>query len=147
MASMLYRQESEVANELKLALEEACLELGVSLSNAFSPSALWLFDANNGDPALADLASWVNITRRRSYRPSPLNKYRKYSLPSLDDAETSEKELEERVEVFRFAATSTDLLGTEPISDFHQFRAHIEAQRTNPHNTQVLSCVWKRKRA
>lgn len=43
---------------------------------------------------------------------------------------------------FRFAATSTDLLGTEPISDFHQFRAHIEAQRTNPHNTQVLSCVW-----
>ncbi|XP_024385430.1 dual specificity protein phosphatase PHS1 [Physcomitrium patens] len=98
MASMLYRQESEVANELKLALEEACLELGVSLSNAFSPSALWLFDANNGDPALADLASWVNITRRRSYRPSPLNKYRKYSLPSLDDAETSEKELEERVE-------------------------------------------------
>lgn len=60
--------------------------------------ALWLFDANNGDPALADLASWVNITRRRSYRPSPLNKYRKYSLPSLDDAETSEKELEERVE-------------------------------------------------
>jgi hypothetical protein len=31
-------QESEVENELKLALEEACLELGVTLSTAFSPS-------------------------------------------------------------------------------------------------------------
>ena len=31
-------QESEVENELKLALEEACLELGVTLSAALSPT-------------------------------------------------------------------------------------------------------------
>lgn len=86
MASMLYRQESEVANELKLALEEACVELGVSLSAAFTPSAWWLFDdTSQSEPSLADLAGWVSITRRRSYRPSPLNKYKKYTLEEDDE--------------------------------------------------------------
>ncbi|KAG0609818.1 hypothetical protein M758_7G016200 [Ceratodon purpureus] len=101
MATMLYRQESEVENELKLALEEACLELGVTLSTAFSPSTLWLY-GNQGEPSLADLAGWVSITRRRSYRPSPLNKNRKYALAPVHDEEatgdTSEDQLQEVVE-------------------------------------------------
>lgn len=51
---------------------------------------------------MADLAGWVSITRRRSYRPSPLNKNRKYALAPVHDEEatgdTSEDQLQEVVE-------------------------------------------------
>lgn len=48
--------------------------------------AWWLFDDTaQGEPSLADLAGWVSITRRRSYRPSPLNKYKKYTLEGEEE--------------------------------------------------------------
>ena len=50
--------------------------------------ARWLFDTLQAGPSLADLAGWVSITRRRSYRPSPLNKYRKYAPAPVNDGET-----------------------------------------------------------
>lgn len=60
--------------------------------------AWWLFGATQGEPSLADLAGWVSITRRRSYRPSPLNKYRKYAIAPVDDEEPSGEQLQEGVE-------------------------------------------------
>lgn len=64
--------------------------------------AWWLFDdTSQSEPSLADLAGWVSITRRRSYRPSPLNKYKKYTLEEDDEPlqEGEEEGDESNVEV------------------------------------------------
>ncbi len=59
--------------------------------------ARWLFDALQGGPSVADLAGWVSLARRRSYRSSPLNKYRKYSLAPVEDGETPGLTIEEQL--------------------------------------------------
>lgn len=56
--------------------------------------AWWAFDDNHVGPGVGDLAGWLALTRRRSYKPSPLNKYRKYALP-LDASETLGEQPEE----------------------------------------------------
>ncbi|CAM6036687.1 unnamed protein product [Sphagnum compactum] len=97
MTTILRRQESEVEQELRLAFEEACLDAGITLSSTISPMAWWLLDDDNDSPVMGELAGWLSLARRRSYRPSIHNKYHKYTLP-LTVGEQPQEELTEALE-------------------------------------------------
>ncbi|KAG6549053.1 hypothetical protein Mapa_009496 [Marchantia paleacea] len=102
---ILTRQESEVASELKLALEEACLEAGVTLSSSFaSPkvTSFWFWEDHDAVPA-GKLAGWLAAARKRSFWPirHPKKKHSRLSdsanmsgsISSSDDSTRSSLEL------------------------------------------------------
>lgn len=64
----------------------------------FLRQAWWAFADNASEPGVGELAGWLSITRRRSYRPSPLNKYRKFA-PDGSDILGEQSEEEESTEV------------------------------------------------
>lgn len=64
----------------------------------FLRQAWWAFDDNVSEPGVGELAGWLSMTRRRSYRPSPLNKYRKFA-PDGSDILGEQSEEEESTEV------------------------------------------------
>jgi hypothetical protein len=59
--------------------------------------AWWLLDDDNDSPVMGELAGWLSLARRRSYRPSIQNKYHKYTLP-LTVGEQPQEELTETLE-------------------------------------------------
>ncbi len=59
--------------------------------------AWWLLDDDNDSPVMGELAGWLSLARRRSYRPSIHNKYHKYTLP-LTVGEQPQEELTEALE-------------------------------------------------
>lgn len=59
--------------------------------------AWWLLDDGNDSPVMGELAGWLSLARRRSYRPSIQNKYHKYTLP-LTVGEQPQEELTETLE-------------------------------------------------
>lgn len=60
------------------------LPLALCHGLVFLRQAWWAFDDNASEPGVGELAGWLSITRRRSYRPSPLNKYRKFAPDGSD---------------------------------------------------------------
>ncbi|KAJ7545613.1 hypothetical protein O6H91_08G003800 [Diphasiastrum complanatum] len=69
--SQLIRQDSEAEAELKLALEEASLEAGVTLPY-FSPTALFLQVVEDAIP-VGKLAKWLKSTRKFRSKASSLS--------------------------------------------------------------------------
>eukprot|EP00249_Psilotum_nudum_P027720 c35747_g1_i1 orf=91-522(+) len=63
--SPILHQESEMEAELKLALEEACQEAGVTLSTAFYPGVVFLTGDPNAVPPYK-LARWLASARNRT---------------------------------------------------------------------------------
>jgi len=63
-------QESEVEEELKVVLEEACQEVGVSLPPTVSSTVLFLFGNTSAVPA-SSLATWLASARESSRRFGP----------------------------------------------------------------------------